>query len=127
MTDVSLEVLNRRTAAAAVHAAAAGIGADADALLDSQAFCDRLTALDPDSPGYRRQVQEMVAGAAGQSSPPKQAVPAQPAAPAGPRQWTLADVDALPSNSEGGRLLNEAIDAGLLVDLGMGPRRKRRG
>jgi hypothetical protein len=38
MTDVSLEVFNRRTAVAAVHAQAGRVGADADALLDSQSF-----------------------------------------------------------------------------------------
>jgi hypothetical protein len=85
MTDVSLEVLNRRTAIAAVHDAAAKIGADADALLDSAAFYGQVTSMDPDSLGYRKQVRDMVAAAAG-LAPAAQAAPVQPTAPAGPRQ-----------------------------------------
>lgn len=117
MTDVSLEVFNRRTAVAAVHAAAAGIGADADTLLDSKTFHDQVTALNPDAPGYRRQVQELVKAAAGRTQP---AAPAQPTIPAGPRQWTEEDVDRS-SQSE----LEEAMKAGLLRDLGVGIPRKR--
>jgi hypothetical protein len=121
MTDVSLEVLNRRTAVAAVHAEATRIGADPDALLDSKTFYDRVTSLDPDSPGYRRQVQEMVAGAAGRAAPAQQAsTPQQPAAQAGPRQWTMDDVDkAKPTE------LVAAMEAGHLRDLGYAPRSKR--
>jgi hypothetical protein len=121
MTDVSLEVLNRRTAVTAVHAAAASIGIDADTLLDSKTFYNQVTSLDPDSPGFRRQVQQMVAGAAGRSLPAAPPVaPAQPAAPAGPRQWTRDDVDkSTPAECAA------AIDAGLLRDLGCAPRRKR--
>jgi hypothetical protein len=126
MTDVSLEVLNRRTAVAAVHTAAASVGIDADRLLDSKTFYERVTSLDPDSPGFRRQVQELVAGAAPQSSPAKQAAaqqPAaqQPAAPAGPQQWTLDDVDASTPGE-----LTAAMNAGLLRDLGYAPPRKAR-
>jgi hypothetical protein len=121
MTDVSLEVLNRRTAVTAVHAAAASIGVDADTLLDSKTFYDRVTSLDPDSPGFRRQVQQMVAGAAGQASSAKQAAPARPAAPTGPQQWTLDDVDkSTPSE------LTVAMNSGLLQDLGYAPPRNRR-
>ena len=122
MTDVSLEVLNRRTAVTAVHAAAASVGVDADALLDSKTFYDRVTSLDPDSPGFRRQVQEMVAGAAGaiiasEAGRRRQ----QPAAPAGPQQWTLDDVDkSTPAE------LTAAMNAGLLRDLGYAPPRNRR-
>ena len=121
MTDVSLEVLNRRTAVAAVHAEATRIGADADALLDSKTFYDHVTCLDPDSPGYRRQVQEMVAGAAGRAEPAQQtSAPQQPAAQAGPRQWTMDDVDkATPTE------LVAAMEAGNLRDLGYAPRKKR--
>ena len=120
MTDVSLEVLNKRTAVAAVHAEAARIGADGDALLDSATFYGRVTSLDPDSPGYRKQVQEMVATATGQAPAAAQAAPAQPAAPAGPRQWTMDDVDkSTPSE------LTAALEDGLLRDLGYAPRRRR--
>ena len=117
MSDVSLEVLNRRTAVAAVHAEAARIGADADALLDSKTFYNQVTSMDPDSPGYRRRVQEMVA-AAGRAQQP--ATPAQPAAPAGPRQWTMDDVDKA-SQPE----LEQAMEAGLLRDLGFGVPKRR--
>jgi hypothetical protein len=117
VTDVSIEVLNRRTAVAAVQAAAAGAGADADALLDSKAFYDQVTALDPDSPGYHRQVQEMVRAAAGRT---QQVAPARPAAPARPRQWTMQDVDRA-SKAE----FEEAMNAGLLRDLGIGAPKKR--
>lgn len=121
MTDVSLEVLNRRAAVTAVHAAAATAGIDADALLDSKTFYDRVTSLDPDSPGFRRQVQELVAGAAPHSPPAKQAAPDQPAATAGPQQWTMSDVD----NSTPAEL-TAAMNAGLLRDLGYAPPRNRR-
>lgn len=117
MTDVSMEVLNRRTAVAAVQAAAAGIGADADTLLDSQTFHDQVTALDPDAPGYRRQIQELVTAAAGRAQP---TAPAQPGTPAGPRQWTMEDVDRS-SQSE----LDEAMRKGLLRDLGVGVPKRR--
>jgi hypothetical protein len=120
MTDISLEVLNRRTAVAAVHAEAARIGADGDALLDSATFYDRVTSLDPDSPGYRKQVQGMVAAAAGQALAPAQTAPARPAAPAGPRQWTMDDVDrSTPAE------LTKAVNDGLLRDLGYAPKRHR--
>jgi hypothetical protein len=121
MTDVSLEVLNRRTAVTAVHAAAASIGIDADALLDSKTFYNQVTSLDPDSPGFRTRVQQMVVGAAGHSSPVPQAAPEQPPAPAGPQQWTMDDVD----NSTPAEL-TAAMNAGLLRDLGYAPPRNRR-
>jgi hypothetical protein len=121
MTDVSLEVLNRRTSISAVHAQAARVGADADTLLDSKAFYDRVTSLDPDSPGYRRQLQEMVTAAAGQPPVAAQAGPAEPAAPAGPRQWTMDDVDKSTPKE-----LTAAMEAGLLRDLGYAPPKKRR-
>ena len=121
MTDVSLEVLNRRTAMAAVQTAAASIGIDADALLDSKTFYDQVTSLDPDSPGFRRQVQEMVAAAAPQPTPALQPATEEPAAPTGPQQWTMSDVDhSTPAE------LTAAMNAGLLRDLGYAPRRNRR-
>jgi hypothetical protein len=123
MTQVSLEDLNRRAAIDAVHAEAAKIGADGDTLLDSNAFYTRVTALDPDSPGYRRQVAELVAGAA----PRREAAPASPqpraAAPQQPQaaqQWDRAKV-----NSSTAGQIAAAWDAGLLVDLGYSPRARR--
>lgn len=41
------------------------------------------------------------------------------------RQWTLDDVNALPRTAAGGQELQDAIDAGLLRDLGYGPSRGR--
>lgn len=121
MTDISLEVLNKRTVIAAVHAEADRIGADADTLLDSISFYDQVTALDPDSQGYRAQVQKLVAAAAEKAQAAAQAAPAQPTAPAEPRQWTLEDVErSTPAE------LEKAMNAGLLRDMGVGPVRRRR-
>jgi hypothetical protein len=94
---------------------------DGDALLDNQTFYDRVTSMDPDSPGYRKQVQEIVATAtATEQGPAAQAAPAAPAAPPGPQQWTMDDVDkSTPSE------LTTAMEAGLLRDLGYAPRRRR--
>lgn len=116
MTDTTLEVLNRRAAVAAVRAEAERVGADPEALLDRKSFYDRVTALDPDDPGFTSQVRSMVT----------QAVPAarqQPAAGGGtqPRQWTLEDVKAAEPDA-----IVAATEAGLLVALGYGPRQKRR-
>jgi hypothetical protein len=120
MTDVSLEVLNRRTALAAVHTEAARIGADAEALLDSRTFYDQVTSLNPDAPGYRRQVEQLVTAASGHSPVATRTPASPPPDPAGPRQWTLADVDKA-STTE----LEEAMNAGLLVDLGVGVPKRR--
>ena len=120
MTQVSLEVLNRRAAVDAVRAEAARIGADGDALLDSRDFYGRVTSLDPDAPEYSAQVRGLVAAAAPRSAP-GQVVDAEPAAAIGPRQWTIEDVE----NSTPPQTI-AAMEAGLLSDLGVGPRRKRR-
>ena len=120
MSDVTLETLNRRTAIAAVHAEAARAGLDADILLDSKAFYDQVTALDPDTQGFRAQVRNLVtsaAAAARQAAPD----PAPAAETAAPRQWTMDDV----TNSTPSELV-KAGEAGLLVDLGYYPPRKRR-
>ena len=116
MTDV-LEVLNRRAAVDAVHAEAARIGADGDALLDSKAFYSQVTSLDPDAPGYRRQVQELVAAAAPRREPTGSAAPEQAA---GSQQWDMEKV-ARSSSDE----ITTAWDAGLLRDLGYGQRQRR--
>lgn len=119
MSDVTLEVLNRRANIAAIHAEAARVGADPERLLDGQGFYARVTALDPDAPGYHAQVRELVASATGQHQPPPPA--AQPQAPEGPRQWTLEDVNkSTPAECVA------AGKAGLLRDLGYGPPRSRR-
>jgi hypothetical protein len=65
----------------------------------------------------------------GNSAEPTARAPGSGAGHDGPagrnRQWTMADVDALPRTAAGGDTLQEAIDAGLLVDLGYGPTRNR--
>jgi hypothetical protein len=123
MTEVSLEILNRRTAIAAVHAEATRSGLDGDRLLDSKTFHDRVVALDPDEPGFHTRVREIVASAAGARQPVPDAAPAQGASGA-QRQWTDEDVARLPSTREGAVQLQAAIDAGLLRDLGYPPRRR---
>lgn len=107
MTDVSLETLNRRTAIAAVQAEAARVGADGDVLLDRISFYDSVTSLDPDAPGFRTQVRQMVASATGSGGES--------------RQWTMDDVNK--STPDG---CTAAINAGLLRDLGYPPPRKGR-
>lgn len=110
MSDVTLEVLNRRANIAAVHAEASRIGADPEALLDSSDFYDKATALDPDARDYHSQVRALVTSAA----PP-------PPEPEGTRQWTLDDVDrSTPAECAA------AMKAGLLRDLGYSPHRPRR-
>jgi hypothetical protein len=116
MTDVSLEVLNQRTAAAAVHAEAARIGADADALLDSKAFYGRVTALDPDAPGFRKQIQDLVA--AGNAAAPASRA-GQPAPEPGPQQWTREQAAAIGKSDP--QALVKAINEGHLVSLGYPP------
>jgi hypothetical protein len=120
MTEVSLEVLNRRAAVDAVRAEAARIGADSDALLDSHDFYGRVTSLNPDAPGYSTKVRELVAAAV-PAAVVGQGGDTQQPPPAGPRQWTLEDVE----KSTPAETFN-AINEGLLRDLGVGPRRKRR-
>ena len=122
MTDITLETLNRRTAIATVHAEAARVGLDGDLLLDSKTFHDRVTALDPDEPGFRAQVREMVASAAGTAQQPTpDPAAAHPAASSEPRQWTIEDVKkSTPTETIA------AINAGLLRDLGYAPPRRRR-
>jgi len=60
MSDVTLELLNRRAALTAVRQEAARIGADGDALLDSKKLYAQVTALDPDEPGFTGRVRELV-------------------------------------------------------------------
>ena len=143
MSDDLLTVVNRRTAISAVRAEAARAGLDAEALLDSKTLYDRVTALDPDEVAFPRRVSEIVQGHATArgltpAGSPRAAAPATaPAArsggdaghngtPGGNRQWTEADVAALPKTREGSRQLQDAIEAGLLTDLGYGGRRRGR-
>jgi len=117
MTDVTLEVLNRRAALAAVRAEAERVGADPEALLDRRSLYDQVIGLDPDDPGFARQVRALV----GHAAPPAQEQPAPKAASTEPRQWTMADIKA----AQPGEIV-AAGDAGLLRELGYGPPAKRR-
>jgi hypothetical protein len=121
MSDVTLALLNKRTAIMAARQEAARLGVDSDGLLDSKRLHEQLAALDPDEPGFTGRVRELVGEAAGRLGG------GGPAASPGqdeqqrPRQWTLDDVKAA-SNDE----LLAAVDAGLLTGLGVGPAKRRR-
>ena len=132
--QLSLSVLNRRTVISAVRSEAARAGVDAERLLDSARFYNEAVTLDVDSPDFPRRVREMVSSSAG--VPSAQPAPAQPtgqaparqptAAADDQRQWTDADVAALPKTREGSKALQDAMNAGLLANLGYGSRKKRR-
>ena len=133
----------------AVFRAAAQSGANGSALLDSRMFVAGLDGLDPSSPDFGQQVADKisaavdanpawkaVAPAAAVVPPPLAAPPAPPAAPVparsggehtapgGNRQWTRADVTAAAKRSP--QEVVDAIEAGLCIDLGYAPTRKRR-
>jgi hypothetical protein len=118
------------TAELAVHLAASAQNADASALCDSASFMGRVQSLSPDTPGFIDRVQQAVTEAVttdpaayrlGGPQPPAEP-PAAPAAGDEPRQWTLEDVNAASPGET-----TAAIEAGLLRDLGHGPRRTRAG
>jgi hypothetical protein len=120
-----LQAFDRRYRIAAVRTRAERLGMTDQQignLLDSSQFCDRLDSLDVESPGFGRQVGDLISGAApsAPSQPATQASGAQGAAGSEPRQWTEADILALPKTREGAQALNEAAAAGLLTDLGYG-------
>lgn len=120
----------------AVFRAASSAGADGNALLDSRSFVATLAGLDPAAGDFAERVKDAIAAAVGNDArykipappaPPVKQPPTPPrsggefnGAPGGNRQWTLEDVDRA-SAAE----VVEAQDAGLLVDLGYNPRRKR--
>ncbi|NUQ95282.1 MAG: hypothetical protein HOY79_01525 [Streptomyces sp.] len=123
----------------AVFRAAAAEQVDGNALLDSRAFVSALDGLDPSADNFGQQVKDAIAAASEANpryklAPPAPAAPEPPAPPAvpksgaefgappqGPRQWTEEDVArAAPAQ------VQEAINKGLLVNLGFGPRRGAR-
>lgn len=132
----------------AVFRAAAQSGANGTALLDSRSFVAGLDGLDPSSPDFGQQVADKIAAATEANPawktavpapavvPPPLAAPAPPAAPVparsggehtspgGNRQWTIADVQAASKGNP--QAVVDAIEQGLLVDLGYAPTRKRR-
>jgi hypothetical protein len=136
----------------AVFRAATAAQVNGNALLDSRAFVRTLDGLDPAAADFGQRVSDAIsaavdanpslkaaataapAAAAARPAEPQSATTAPPArsggehngSPGGQRQWTQADLDALPKTREGNKALEEAIDAGLLTDLGVGPRKSRR-
>jgi hypothetical protein len=133
----------------AVFRAAAQSGANGTALLDSRSFVAGLDGLDPSSADFGQQVADKIAAATDANPawktaipapavvpPPLAAPPAPPAAPVparsggehtapgGNRQWTLADVTAASKGNP--QAVVDAINQGLLVDLGYAPTRNRR-
>jgi hypothetical protein len=128
--QLSLGVLNRRTAIAAVRMAATQAGLNAEQLLDSSKLYNEVTALDVDDPGFPRRVAELVTAhatarglsAAAPAQAAGQAPATQPAAAADDqRQWTDDDVKRASTEE-----LEAAIERGQLTGLGVGPRRRRR-
>lgn len=123
----------------AVFRAAAAAQVDGNALLDSRSFVSALDGLDPSAPEFGQQVKDAITAAAEANpryklEPPAPATPAPPAPPSvpksgaefgappqGPRQWTEEDVmNATPAE------VQEAINKGLLQNLGFGPKRRSR-
>jgi len=131
MTEDVLTVINRRAAVAAARTEAERAGLDAEALLDSASLHSRLVTLNPDSASFTREVRALVqeaaeaAAARGMSASAAAPIPRfsspAPGAARPPRQWTMEDVKrSTPAETVA------AIEAGLLRDLGHGPRRRRR-
>jgi hypothetical protein len=123
----------------AVFRQAAAQQVDGNALLDSRAFATALDGLDPAAPDFGQRVGEAISAAAERQptyklDPPAPAAPVPPAPPAipksgaefsappqGPRQWTEQDVqNASPKQ------VQDAINQGLLQNLGFGPKRASR-
>jgi hypothetical protein len=127
MTDDVLAAIDRRYAVAAVRTEAERAGVDAEKLLDSQKFVDRLTAMNIEEADFPRRVRDLVRSAA-PAAPAIPAVPAKkpdavPPEPREPAQWTRED---LARNRNNPKVIQDAMAAGLLSDLGVAPRRRRR-
>lgn len=131
----------------AVFRAAAQSQVNGNALLDSRSFVATLTGLDPAAADFGQRVGDAITAAVEANpgwklaapatptpaAPPLATPPAPPApsrsggehtAPGGNRQWTVEDVKA--ARSRNPREIVEAIEQGLLVDLGYSPTRNRR-
>ena len=113
-------------------------GGNGAALADSASFMARVSKLDPESDSFADDLGDAIRDAAQSgprfragtstaqaAAPPGRSGADYNATPAANRQWTLDDVNRLPNTAEGGRKLDEAIEAGLLRDLGVGPSRRR--
>lgn len=123
----------------AVFRAAGTLGADGSALLDSRSFAGTLADLDPADAGFGERVAAAITAAVEAQpkyklTPPAPAEPPRPqptvpqsspgqftGPPSTPRQWTEEDVArATPTQ------LQDAINKGLLENLGFGPKRASR-
>lgn len=139
--EITAERTRARQAAVelAVFKAAAAQQADGVALLDSRAFASTLDGLDPAAADFGQRVTDAITEAtsrdprykAAPATPPAPLPPEPPAVPRsggeftgannGPRQWTEEDVArSTPAQTQ------EAINKGLLVNLGFGAKRAAR-
>lgn len=114
----SLESLHRATVGVTLRMCALDAGVNPGALLDSQGFLAATDSLDPAAPAFADAVRS-AALAAAEADPDRFRV-AQPASDV-PQQWT--EEQALAAS---GPDLMEAMNAGLLRDLGIPPGKRRR-
>jgi hypothetical protein len=130
--------LRQQTIENSVLRTASRYGANGAALADSKAFMDKVAALDPASAGFdddlgmaiRSAVEAAPRFRAGEATAPHEArtttqptrsVGAQNGGGTAPRQWTIEDVKrSTPAQCA------EALEAGLLLDLGAAPTKRRR-
>ncbi|WP_052432815.1 hypothetical protein [Streptacidiphilus carbonis] len=115
---------------------AAKHGGNGDALLDSRTFMTAVQGLDPASDDFAERLGEAIktaveGGTQFKAPAAEPAAPKQPAvarsggefngSPGGNRQWTLDDVTRASADE-----VVTAQNAGLLIDLGYAPQKKRR-
>ena len=127
--------IRQRDLRLAVLTQAPAMEANGALLMDSLSFLRKLDGLDPAAGDFSERVGEAIRAAA-QANPQYQLKPPaleKPAptiprsggehngAPGGNRQWTLEDVNAASPQE-----VTQAIEQGLLVDLGYNPAKKKR-
>lgn len=116
-------------------------GGNGDALLDSRSFMGKVSGLDPAADSFGDDLAEAIKAAveagprykaAGNGAKPAPAVArsgGEHTTPGGNRQWTVEDVRAVKTANDpvrAARLIEEAVNNGLLVDLGYSPSKNRR-
>jgi hypothetical protein len=114
----SLESLHRAAVGVTLRMCATDAGLDPDALLDSRGFLAATDGLDPAASAFADAVRSAALAAA--RAEPGRFLVTQPA-PDVPQQWTEEQALAAP-----GPDLMEAMNAGLLRDLGIPPGKRRR-
>lgn len=143
-SDASASRAREAAVELAVFRAAAQSQVNGNALLDSRSFVATLTGLDPAAADFGQRVTDAITAAVEANpgwklatpavptpTPPPLAAPAAPPAPSrsggehtapgGNRQWTQADLAGRTGDE-----ISQAMEQGLLVDLGYNPTRKRR-